>query len=129
MATISVFRNEVAPNALGASSPASPTIGIRPTSAPRPDTADARLVAVLDAPLGLGETTLAGYARKEHELGAIFASLSWQESRAMHLRLTNAKAGDELASKFARLTIERRVRLLNFLADARRRAACAAGRR
>lgn len=128
MATISLFRNEVAPNGLGAPSPTSPTIAIRPTTAPRPDTIDARLIAVLDTPLGLGETAHAGYARKEHELGSILASLSWQESRAMHLRLTQVKAGDELAAKFARLTIERRIRLLNFLADARRRAACA-GRR
>jgi hypothetical protein len=125
MATISLFRNEVAPHGLGASSSPSPTIAIRPTSAPRPDTIDARLIAVLDTPLGLGETAHAGYARKEHALGAILASLSVLESRALHLRLSNVRAGDELAAKFARLTVERRIRLLNFLADARRRAACA----
>jgi hypothetical protein len=39
------------------------------------------------------------------------------------------KPGDELANKFARLTWERRGRLIGFLADARRREAIAAGRR
>ena len=105
-----------------------PTVAIRPPSAPRPPTVDAQLISILDAPLAPGETVMAGFARKEHELGAMFARLGVLESRAMHARLANPKPGDELASRFARLTIERRSRLLSFLADARRRAAIAGGR-
>lgn len=125
----SLFRNEAQPRGLAEPRPSSPTIAIRPPAAPRPDTIDARLIAILDAPLGIGETAAGGFARKEHELGAIFASLSVLEARAIQARLANVKPGDELANKFARLTCERRGRLINFLADARRREALAVGRR
>ena len=101
-----------------------PTVAIRPPAAQRPDTIDARLIAILDAPLAPGETAMNGFARKEHELGAVFAKLSVMESRAIGARLANPKEGDELANKFARLTVERRTRLLTFLADAGRRAMC-----
>ena len=121
MPTISLFRSEVSPRGLGTSSP--PTVAIRPAFAPRPDTVDARLIAILDAPLAPGETAMVGYARKERELGAVFAAMSVFEARAMGARLANPKAGDELANKFARLTVARRTRLLVFLADARHRAA------
>ena len=125
MATVCLFRNEDPSRGLGASSPpVQPTApALRPTA-----TSDERLVAILDAALAPGETAMVGYARKEHELGAVLAQLSVLESRAMHARLSCPKAGDDLASKFARLTTERRTRLLAFLADARRRAAMA-GRR
>lgn len=125
----SLFRNDARECGLAGDRPSSPTIAIRPPSAPRPDTLDARLIAILDAPLALGETAAAGFARKEHELGAAFAALSVLESRAMHARLASPQPKDELANKFARLTIERRGRLLAFIADARRREAITAGRR
>ena len=129
MPTFSLYRTEDAPRGLGTSSPpGQPTVAIRPSAAPRPQTTDARLIAILDAPLAPGETTMTGFARKEHELGAVFAQLTVFESRAMHARLANPKLSDELATRFARLTIERRSRLLSFLADARRRAAIAGGR-
>lgn len=89
---------------------------------------DAELIAVLDAPLAPGETALAGYARKERDLGGLFAQLAVMEARAMHARLSSGRAGDELATKFARLVTDRRARLLAFLADARRRAAIAGAR-
>jgi hypothetical protein len=100
-----------------------PTIAIRPPIAAVPPTLDGRLIAILDAPLASGETAMTGYQRKEHELGAVFASLSVLDARAMHARLSACKAADELAHKFARLTLERRTRLLDFLANARRREA------
>ncbi|MBL9015528.1 MAG: hypothetical protein JNL83_15190 [Myxococcales bacterium] len=129
MATNSLFRTEDAPRWLGTpSSSGQPAIAMRRPAAPCLETTDARLIAILDAPLAPGETVMAGFARKEHELGAMFARLNVLESRAMHARLANPKAGDELASRFARLTIERRSRLLSFLADARRRAAITGGR-
>jgi len=105
-----------------------PTVAIRPPTAPRPPTIDARLIAILDAPLAPGEGAMIGFARKERELGAMFAQLGVAESRAMGARLATPKAGDELANKFARLTVERRTRLLTFIADARRRAAIAGGK-
>lgn len=129
MATISLFRSEASAAGLGlSSSPGQPTVAIRPADAPRPQTVDARLIAILDEPLAPGETAMVGFARKEHALGAVFATLNVFESRAIHARLANPKAGDELANKFARLTAERRSRLLAFVADARRRAAIAGGR-
>ena len=84
---------------------------------------DAALIAILDAPLHPGETAHAGFLRKEVELGETLATLTVLESRALHARLSNRKTGDTLAEKFSRLTIERRTRLIGFLATARRRAA------
>lgn len=107
----------------------SPTIAIRPPTAPVAPTIDGRLIAILDAPLAPGETAMTGFQRKEAELGAVFATLSVLESRALHARLVAPKPGDELAHKFARLTVERRARLMAFLADCRRREALAMGRR
>ena len=90
---------------------------------------DARLIAILDAPLHDGEPAHVGFARKERELAAAFSTLPIFDQRALHARLSAPRQGDVLAAKFARLTQERRTRLLNFLADARRRAAVAKERR
>lgn len=87
---------------------------------------DDQLLALLDAPLAAYETALEGFARKERDVREVFASLGILESRALHLRLSNPRGDDTLATRFARLTVDRRVRLLTFLADARRRAALAA---
>ena len=91
-------------------------------------TIDAALLGILEAPLALGTTAREGFLRKEAELRATFAMLPVATQRAMHARLSNPGAGDELAAKFHQLTAERRTRLLNFLADARRREALAAAR-
>ena len=90
---------------------------------------DAALIAILDAPLRLGETALIGYARKEAEMLRILASLTVAESRALHARLVVAQPDDPLGGKLARFTADRRNRLVHFLADARRREAVGAGRR
>jgi len=82
---------------------------------------DARLLAILEAPMR--EPTQAGFARKERELGEAFAALPVFDQRALQARLSVVRPGDVLAEKFNRLTHERRQRLLNFLGDARRRAA------
>jgi hypothetical protein len=84
---------------------------------------DDKLLAVLTAPASALETALACFERKERELTRLFAALSAIESRALHLRLVQPRAGDALATRFAHFTVERRVRLLTFLADARRREA------
>jgi hypothetical protein len=86
---------------------------------------DARLIAILESPLRPGETAVAGYARKERDLAAVFATLSITAAYALRKRLAAPVSDDTLAAKFARLTIERRTRLIQFLADARRRAALA----
>ena len=88
---------------------------------------DARLIAILDAPLGDGEPAAIGFLRKEAELRATFAALPVLDARALHARLSTPRSGDLLAAKFAGLVIERRPRLLTFLSDARRRAALAMG--
>src|SRR5580692_6059526 len=84
---------------------------------------DARFAAILDAPLPPGEPTHMGFARKESQLRAAFGELPPQIARAMFQRLSNPQAKDALAARFTRLTIDRRVRLLAFLADTRRRQA------
>ena len=89
---------------------------------------DAALLALLLSPLRAGETALLGHARKEAELRDAFAALSVLGARALHARLSACKADDAVALAFARLTLERRTRLLHFLADARRREALAAAR-
>jgi hypothetical protein len=91
---------------------------LAPAAKPAPITTslDARILAILDAPLAIGETAMAGFARKEHELGGTFAQLSIIEARALGLRLSNARPGDLLAE--IRPTTAEPHRLLNFLADA-----------
>jgi hypothetical protein len=83
---------------------------------------DARLLAILDRD-DSHVPALVAFARKEKELGEAFAALPILDQRALHARLSIVREGDTLADKFNRLTQERRARLLNFLADARRRAA------
>lgn len=90
---------------------------------------DAALIGILEARLHDGETAREGFLRKEAELRAAFAELPVLAQRALHARLSNPRAGDTLATKFAGLTADRRTRLLTFLADARRREALAAAKR
>ncbi len=93
------------------------------------DAIDAPLIAILDAPLRFRETAHEGFRRKEHELASAFAALTVLEARALHARLASRHPDDALALRFGRLVIDRRTRLLEFLADARRRQAISAGRR
>ena len=88
-------------------------------------TNDAVCISILDAPLLPDETARVGFLRKEAELRAAFAQLPVAAQRALHARLANPTTGDQLAERFARLTLDRRTRLLTFLADARRREALA----
>jgi hypothetical protein len=86
---------------------------------------DSALLALVLAPLRPGETALLGYARKERELRGAFSTLSLLEAHALRGRLEVCRSDDALALAFARLTVDRRTRLLTYLADARRRAAVA----
>jgi hypothetical protein len=105
--------------------PASPKPVARPTWSASTDVA---LLAILEAPLHPNETAAVGFARKEAELRHVLASLSVLESRALHARLSCPKDGDQLPKAFTRMTAERRARLINFIADARRREALAGKR-
>lgn len=96
--------------------------------AAEPPTLEARILAVLDAPLPPGETIEVGYRNKEQLLLVLFAELRAAEALALHRRLLAPAVGDALAIRFGRMASERRIRLLAFLADVRRREA-RAGRR
>ena len=110
------------PEAVVAAPPAAP-------STPTHTATDATFIAILERAPDPSETLLTGFARKEAELRASFAALTVNEAREIHKRLSISHPSDLLAQKFKRLTAERRARLINFLADARRRAALANGKR
>jgi len=92
-----------------------PTLVFHRREPTRDTTIDARLIAILDAPLASRETPAEGFARKERELGNAFARLDIDQVVAIYERLVVNYACDSLARKFARLTEERRERLLDFL--------------
>lgn len=90
---------------------------------------EAQLITIIDAPIDGSAAT--GFARKEQQLGAAFAALSLQQSRELLRRLkvntldNPVATADVLRARFATFVVERRNRLLAFLADAPRRAAIA----
>ncbi len=88
------------------------------------DQIDDRILGVLTSSTEIGETVELAFRRKERQLGELFAVLSVAEAQALHRRLSIASAGDHVAELFNRMTVERRGRLLTFLADARRREVC-----
>lgn len=81
------------------------------------------ILQALAAPPRYGETIDAGYRRKERELAELFGALSRSEAATLERRLTAAREGDVLAQRFARLVVDRRMRLLAILADIPRREA------
>ena len=95
----------------------------RPTVREQSSAKDPAFIAIIEAPLELGETALVGWAKKEAELRAAFAALTVMEARSLQSRLSNPRSGDQLGAAFMRMTYERRARLISFLADARRRDA------
>lgn len=86
------------------------------------------ILAMLSAPPGPGERIEVAYRRKEHELMVLFGSLSVLDSMELHRRLTLSLRDDPVATRFGRLVVDRRVRLIAFLAGARRREAIARAR-
>jgi hypothetical protein len=88
---------------------------------------EAALASILAAP-PQGETYELAFRRKERAFLESCAALPVLAAMALHRRLANPRAGDELAALFGRLVPERRHRILNFLAGARRRAALATAR-
>ncbi len=84
---------------------------------------EAEILAILENPLQPGETISAGYQRLENELGRAFARLTIADARELQRRISNPTADDVLVARFGRMVLERRQRLIRFLADAPRRAA------
>ncbi|HEU0033131.1 MAG TPA: hypothetical protein VFQ53_21005 [Kofleriaceae bacterium] len=91
--------------------------------APRAESREAELLQLLLAPLRDGETATQGHDRKEREVGAWFAQLAPIDAFQLHRRLANPRSDDALAAAFGRMIPARRLRLLAFLGDAKRRAA------
>ena len=92
--------------------------GIRRQPVPHarpPASVDARIVAIIDAPLRPGESMLFGATRKEAELFAILATLTVAQSRAYHARLWSPNSADPLAAKLALLGSDRKRQLIYFL--------------
>ena len=79
------------------------------------------MVEVFDRPI-LNLLPSQAFHRKEHELGALFALLTPADSVELERRLSISSSDDALASRFARLTSERRARLIAFLRHSRHRA-------
>lgn len=97
---------------------------LRLVPSPSPtDDVDHQLLTILHARPEPGETLDHAFRRKELAIAGVFEALSIAASREMHRRLSNPRPGDALATRFALLVVERRGRLLAFLADARRREA------
>ncbi len=90
---------------------------------------EAALLEILDSASCPGETIARAFERKELELRAALARLTVAEARALHRRFQVAACGDILIERFTRLAVDRRLRLIAFLADAPRRAALALAKR
>ena len=122
----SIFGSLAIARSLGAwSKPQTYEQPAKPLASTPVDARDAALIAIVEARLEPGETTYMGFERKEDELRAAFAKLSVLEARSLHARLSSPRTGDRFAAAFSRMTVERRARLINFLADARPREAAA----
>ena len=76
----------------------------------------------------LGETIDLAFRRIERELASLFAQLTPAEARALKQRFELVREDDAVAARFNRLVANRRLRLLAFLGDARRREALTAAR-
>jgi hypothetical protein len=71
---------------------------------------EGEVARIIDAPPAHGESVQRAFDRKEHELRALFASLTRHESIALHSKLSTS-------SLLARLTAERRNRVIARLAE------------
>jgi hypothetical protein len=81
------------------------------------------IIAVLTRPIDPTAGHQVGNARRELELRALFATLDPAQALSLRRRLDRALHDDVLVQAFNRMLLERRHRLLAFLADAPRRRA------
>lgn len=85
---------------------------------------DVQLISILEERVP-HELPSEQFARKEVALRAIFDTLTPVQAYELHRRLVAARPTDPLSAPFDRLVAERRMRLLAYLSDPRRRAALA----
>jgi hypothetical protein len=78
------------------------------------------IVAIVMRPLSPDEGPKIGNDNKEKEIRELFAALMPAEALLLRRRFAADRSNDELVAAFKRLTIERRTRLVAYLADARR---------
>jgi hypothetical protein len=86
------------------------------------------LIDVIVRPLVPGETAFVGHRRREAEILAVLDQLTELEAHFLHRRLANPRPGDRVAAALARLTSDRRGRVIAYVADTRRRNAQRAAR-
>ena len=113
---------------IAAAPPANEDVVVEPvdpeaTSAIQPMSCEQTILDVLITPPRYGETIEAAYRRKERELTELFATLTRNDANVLLKRLSDPRTDDVLATRFARLVVDRRTRLLALLADAPRREA------
>jgi len=130
---IQIVRAAAEPRVLVQDLEPSPTIVVpeQPPAAltPKHFAPERDIIEELDAPAVPGELAADAFRRKEHALVALFATLTVEQARLLHRRLSVPEPSDPIAQRFARLVVARRTRLLAFLADAGRRALLARGHR
>ncbi|MBA2538301.1 MAG: hypothetical protein H0V17_01590 [Deltaproteobacteria bacterium] len=118
---------EPQPTTVRASEPSLVFVRVEPQpAAPAPVTVNAAAEQAITSVLTSeqSERTISdAFDRKETELRTLFCALRPLEAAALRKRLAQPRAEDDLATRFSRFAIERRVRLLGVLADARRREA------
>jgi len=90
--------------------PAKPALTVRMRSI-----IESEVARIIDAMPAHGESVQRAFDRKEHELRTLFQSLTRAESIALHSKLSIDR--DNPASALARLTAERRNRVLARLAE------------
>ena len=78
---------------------------------------------LIEQPIDPTETHRAGNDRKERDLYTLLDRLSDLEAHAVRRRLSAARANDPLVLALARISIDRRVRVIAFIDDTRRRNA------
>jgi hypothetical protein len=105
-----------------------PRPDVSPAPEPEPGTPSVARDSLLEAVLPIlesepevGESVQRSFDRKERELRAFFDELDHEGRAAAYLRLANGDSEDPLVAKLARLSAERRRRIIASLGEAPRR--------
>jgi len=81
-----------------------------------------QIIDTIAQPLRSGENHRTGNDRKELEIAALLEQLTPAQSLALGTRLSNAQPSDPIVVAFERLVVERRIRLVAYLARRRSRS-------
>jgi hypothetical protein len=82
-----------------------------------------QIIDAITEPLRAGETHRIGNDRKELQIAALLEQLTPVQSLALSTRLSNGRPDDPIVVAFERLVVERRIRLVAYLARCRSRSA------